>query len=232
MDEAEVSSSAPISAVILAGGRSTRLGRDKAFLQVNGRPLIEQIVDKVAQLSDEVIIVANDLDAYDQFEALVVADVYPGRAALGGIFSGLKAATKRHALVVACDMPFLSLSLLRYMRGLVPGYDVVIPRVGKLTEALHAIYSQDCLPFIERQLRAMDLRISHFFTHVRVRYVDQEEIDLFDPGHLSFFNINSQADLTRAKEILAQGQGHLQSTTQPSSDDRPQSPGPSLCTTR
>ncbi|HJX38608.1 MAG TPA: NTP transferase domain-containing protein, partial [Anaerolineae bacterium] len=70
MDEAEVSSSAPISAVILAGGRSTRLGRDKAFLQVNGRPLIEQIVDKVAQLSDEVIIVANDLDAYDQFEAL------------------------------------------------------------------------------------------------------------------------------------------------------------------
>jgi molybdopterin-guanine dinucleotide biosynthesis protein A len=211
MDEAEVSSSAPISAVILAGGRSTRLGRDKAFLQVNGRPLIEQIVDKVAQLSDEVIIVANDLD---------------------GIFSGLKAATKRHALVVACDMPLLSLSLLRYMRGLAPGYDVVIPRVGTLTEALHAIYSQDCLPFIERQLRAMDLRISHFFTHVRVRYVDQEEIDLFDPGHLSFFNINSQADLARAKEILAQGQGHLQSTTQPSSDDRPQSPGPSLCTTR
>ena len=223
MNEAEVSGSAPISAVILAGGRSTRLGRDKAFLEVNGRPLIERIVDRLAQLSDEVIIVAKDVDAYEPLEALVVADVYPGTAALGGIFSGLKAAGNRHALVVACDMPFLSLSLLRYMRGLAAANDVVIPRLGKLTEALHAIYSQDCLPFIERQLQAVDLKISNLFDHVRVRYVDQKEIDLFDPDHLSFFNINTETDLRRAREMLANGLDLRRSTAKPSSGDRPRS---------
>ncbi len=206
MAEAPDENSKPISAVILAGGRSTRLGRNKAFLEVNSRPLIERIVETVAQLSQEVIIVANEVDSYDQFEALVVGDVYPGRAALGGIFSGLRAATNHRVLVVACDMPFLNLSLLRYMYRLAPQYDVVIPRLGRLTEALHAIYSQDCLPFIQRQLQAGDLRVSHLYPHVRVRYVDRDEIDLFDPDHLSFFNINSQADLARAREILAQEQ--------------------------
>jgi molybdopterin-guanine dinucleotide biosynthesis protein A len=221
MGEAEVSGGGAISAIILAGGRSIRLGRDKAFLEVNDRPLVERIVDTVAQLSDEVIIVANDVDAYEQFEALVVPDVYPGTAALGGVFSGLKAAGNRHALVVACDMPFLSLSLLRYMRSLATAYDVVIPRLGKLTEALHAIYSQDCLPFIEGQLLARDLKISNLFGHVRVRYVDQEEIDLFDPDHLSFFNINTEADLVRAREMLARGPDHFRSANRLASGDRP-----------
>ena len=195
--------SSQLGAVVLAGGRSSRLGRDKAFLRVNGQFLIERIVDRLAQLSDELIIVANEADKYEQFEAAVVGDTYPGKGALGGIYSGLTAATSSHCLVVACDMPFLNLSLLRYMHGMASDYDVVIPRLGKLTEALHAIYSRDCLPFMDDLLHAGDLRIVNFFSHVRVRYVDRDEVDLFDPEHLSFFNINSQADLIRAREIWA-----------------------------
>lgn len=190
----------PISSIILAGGQSARLGKDKAFLEVKGQFLIERIIDRLGQVGEEIIIVANEADRYHQFEAIVVSDVYPGKGALGGIFSGLNRATSHHSLVVACDMPFLNVSLLRYMQGLAAPYDVVIPRMGRLTEALHSIYSQDCLPFIEKQLQAGGLRIVHFFPHVRVRYVEQEETEIFDPEHLSFSNINSEADLERARE--------------------------------
>jgi molybdopterin-guanine dinucleotide biosynthesis protein A len=191
----------PTSAVVLAGGRSSRLGQDKALLRINGQFLIERILEKLAQLSDEVIVVANDIEKYEQFEAVVVGDVFPDKGALGGIYSGLRAATRNRSLVVACDMPFLNLSLLRYMQGLAPRYDVVIPRMGRLTEAVHAIYSRNCLPFIEGQLQGGDLRIISFFPHVHVRYVDRDEMDIFDPEHLSFFNINSQADLNKAREL-------------------------------
>ena len=202
-----------VSSVILAGGRSSRLGQDKAFLEVNGQPLIERIISKLAGLSDEVIVVANDVDKYEHLEALVIGDVYPGKAALGGMFSGLRASTGSHSLVVACDMPFLNMSLLRYMVGLAEQCDVVIPRIGEHVEALHAIYSQSCLPLFERQLLAGDLKITAFFPHVRVRYVDQDEVDIFDPDHLSFFNINSQADLDKAREAWSR-EAHGESVDQ------------------
>ena len=211
------------SAVVLAGGSSSRLGQDKAFLFIDRQLLIERIIEALSQLSDEVIIVADEVDRYEQFEAVVVSDVYPGKGALGGIYSGLKAATGSRSLVVACDMPFLNLSLLRYMQGLASRYDVVIPRTGKLTEALHAFYSRNCLPLIEEQLLAGDLRIIHFFPHVRVRYVDREEIEVFDPEHLSFFNINSQADLEKAREVLGPGQSITPARTYPQGSHPPRS---------
>jgi len=194
----------PISSIVLAGGESSRLGRDKAFLEVKGQFLIESIIERLRQLSQEVIIVANETDRYEEFEATLVSDVYPGKGALGGIYSGVMRASNSYSLVVACDMPFLNLSLLRYMQTLAASYDVVIPRIGHLREALHAIYAKDCLPFMEEQLQQGDLRIIHFFPHVRVRYVEQEEIEVFDPQHLSFFNINTQGDLERAMEIWSQ----------------------------
>jgi molybdopterin-guanine dinucleotide biosynthesis protein A len=194
----------PMSAVILAGGRSSRLGQDKAFLKANGQFLIERIIDRLAQVSEEIIIVTNDVDAYEHLEATVVADVCPGKAALGGIYSGLREATNPHSLVVACDMPFLNVSLLRYLQRFAPAHDVVIPRLGQFTEALHAIYSKSCIPHIERQLQVGNLRITGFFPAVRVAYVAQDEIEVFDPNHLSFFNINSQADLEKAREIWSQ----------------------------
>jgi molybdopterin-guanine dinucleotide biosynthesis protein A len=191
----------PMSGVILAGGRSTRLGQNKAFLEINGQPLIERIADRLAQVCEEIIVVTNEVDEYEHLEAAVVADILPGKGALGGLFSGLKAAGNQHSLVVGCDMPFLNLALLRYMQGFAEAYDVVIPRVGRFVEALHAVYSKSCLPHIERRLQTGDLQITRFLSDVRVGYVEQEEIEVFDPDHLSFFNINSQADLQEACEI-------------------------------
>lgn len=201
MDKGKQEVKHPVSCIILAGGEGKRLATDKAFLRIGGRVLIEGIVEKMARIGDEVIIVTSFPQRHGYLEARLVGDVYPGKGALGGIYSGLKAAHNHHSLVVACDMPFLDLKLLRYMILLSPGQDVVIPRVGGLTEPLHAIYSKECLQPIERLLSAGGRRITDFFPEVRVRYIEEQETKLFDPQHLSFFNINTPADLERARSL-------------------------------
>jgi len=137
--------------------------------------------------------------------ARTVVDLYPGKGSLGGIHAGLTYSTCSHSLAVACDMPFLNLDLLRYMIELSPDFDVVIPRVGDKKEPLHAIYSKDCLWPIETLLEQGDLRITGFFDAMRVRYVDEDEIDRFDPKHLSFLNVNTQDDLARARRLAEPG---------------------------
>ncbi len=198
------SSVSATSAIVLAGGGSSRLGRNKAFLEVKGQLLLERIIRRLQEVSEEIIIVASEADRYREFEATVIGDAYPGTGSLGGIYTGVKQASNSHSLVVACDMPFLDPSLLRYIQTLSPSYDVVMPRIGQHTEALHAVYSQACIPFMEKQLQNGDLRIIHFLPQVRVRYVEQEEIEIFDPEHLSFFNINTEADVEKARQIWSQ----------------------------
>ena len=190
-----------ISCIVLAGGEGKRLATDKAFLRIGGRVLIEGIVEKMARIGDEVIIVTNSPQKYGHLEARLVGDVAPGKGSLGGIYSGLRAARSEYSLVVACDMPFLDLRLLRYMILLSPGQDVVIPRVGELTEPLHAIYSKRCLQPIERVLAGGGRRIIEFFPDVHVRYIEEQEIKLFDPQCLSFFNVNTPADLEKARNL-------------------------------
>ncbi|MEA3345751.1 MAG: molybdenum cofactor guanylyltransferase [Chloroflexota bacterium] len=189
-----------ITAIILAGGRSRRLGLDKSLLRLDDETLLEATVKKVATLSDEVIVAGGPFP-YPLPGARLVADIYHGCGPLGGIHAGLAAASNFHSLVVACDMPFLNIRLLRYIVKRASGYDVVIPRLGTYLEPLHAIYSRDCLKSIERQIEAGNFRVSDLLSEVRVCYVEGDEIERFDPQHLSFFNINTPEDLERAEEI-------------------------------
>src|SRR5690606_7435248 len=122
--------------------------------------------------------------------ARLMSDERPGEGSLMGVYSGLAAARYPFALAVACDMPFLQPALLRYLLGLAPGHDVVIPRLGGLLEPLHAVYARTCLPAMAGLLAQGRRRIIAFFDQVRIRYVDEPEIDRFDPQHLSFLNIN------------------------------------------
>jgi molybdopterin-guanine dinucleotide biosynthesis protein A len=135
----------------------------------------------------------------------VALDIYPGKGSLGGIFSGLIAAQEDWGLVVACDMPFLNLELLRYMMSLSEDTDAVVPVLEGRPEPTHALYSRDCLPHIEERLKVDDLKIAGFFDAVRVKYVLEEDIARFDSDYLSFFNINSQPDLDKALALVAQG---------------------------
>lgn len=131
-----------------------------------------------------------------------VEDYIPGMGPLGGIYTGLSEASSFHSLVVACDMPFLNRSLLEYMVELAPSYDFIVPRVKGELEPLHAVYSKNCLEPMARRLRRGELRIIGFAEEVRVRIVEEAEMDRFDPEHLSFFNINTADDLRRARELL------------------------------
>jgi molybdopterin-guanine dinucleotide biosynthesis protein A len=193
-----------ISAIVLAGGQSSRLGIDKAFLLLDGQPLVARTVHKLSALSDDLIVVANDPTRYEALAlpARLVPDDRPGEGSLMGIYSGLKAARYRNALVVACDMPFLNLTLLGYMLPLADGYDVVIPRLRGLLEPLHAIYGQACLPHMARLLECGRRQIIAFLDEVRVRYVEEPEIDRFDPLHLSFVNVNTLGDWERIQGLL------------------------------
>jgi molybdopterin-guanine dinucleotide biosynthesis protein A len=194
-----------VSGIILAGGQSRRLGIDKAFLPILGQPLVARTVQKLAALSDDVIVVTNQPALYTalRLPARLVRDELPGQGALMGIYSGMKAAHHPQALVVACDMPFLSLPLLRHMTTLAAEYDVVIPELDGMFEPLHAVYGRACLQPMARLLAAGEHQIIAFFPEVRVRVIDQREIDAFDPDRLSLLNVNTREDWERAQIILA-----------------------------
>ena len=191
-----------VSTIILAGGKSRRLGTDKALLEFEGQPIIGRVLKRLRRLSDDVIIVAKDTAAYAQFGARLATDVYPGHGALVGLHAGLRAARHPSALAVACDMPFLDLRLLRFMIVAGKAYDVVMPRIGGLPEPLHALYRVErCLPAIEQSLDSGQFKMTSFLPRLRVRYLEQHEVDLLDPERLSFFNVNTPEDWQRGQEL-------------------------------
>jgi molybdopterin-guanine dinucleotide biosynthesis protein A len=196
-----------ISAVILAGGMSTRLGRDKSLLPLGGEPLLSRVAHRLSALSDDVIVVTNDADRYEPLAlpARLIPDERPGVGALMGLYSGLRVTRHEYSLAVACDMPFLNLSLLDHMVQLAPDYDVVVPRVDGYVEPLHAVYGKGCLPAMERRLARGQRRIISFFQDVRVCYIERAEVERFDPRHLSFVNVNTPQDWARVQGLSGEG---------------------------
>ncbi|MFN8456993.1 MAG: molybdenum cofactor guanylyltransferase [Anaerolineae bacterium] len=191
-----------ISIAILAGGQSRRMGQDKAFLPVGGRPVIERVIAAVTPLTDDLFISANTPDKFAPYGLSVVPDVYPDKAALGGIYSVIGAARHGHVLVVACDLPFLNVALLQHLIDLASTADVIAPLIQPpQPETLHAVYSRNCLLPIQKRLLANQLRVIGFFEDVSVRYVGREEVAQFDPNFHSFINMNTPQDWQRVQEL-------------------------------
>lgn len=197
-----------VSAIILAGGQSRRLGIDKTALRIDGKTLLERTADLLAGICCEVVIVTSTTQPNVQMPARVVSDLIPGKGVLGGIYTGLATIMFPYTVVVGADMPFLNRALLEYLVSLVPQYDAVVPVISGQAEPLHAVYSRVCLEPIKRQLEAQGVpRVVSFFGDVRVRNVAKNEMTPYDPELLSLFNINMPDDLERARTILrARGQ--------------------------
>jgi molybdopterin-guanine dinucleotide biosynthesis protein A len=193
-----------LSVAVLAGGQSRRMGQDKAWLPVGGRPVIERVLERVLPLSDDVTLITNTPDQYRHLGHPMVSDVYPGKGSLGGIYTAIHAARYAHCVVVACDMPFLNADLVRYLVSLRSGFDVVIPRIQDFPETLHAVYGLNCLEPIRRRLLADQLKIIGFFDDVQVRYVERDEVARFDPTFRSFLNMNTPADWERLQQLAAE----------------------------
>lgn len=198
-----------MSSIILAGGHGSRLGQDKSFLVVAGERLLQRTVDRLSQLDEEIILVLAQGQADPQLRSPrgarveTARDLYHNKGPLVGIYSGLKVSSQDYGIAVACDMPFLNIELLRYMASLIPGFEIVIPRIGHMVEPLHAVYSKNCLQSMEGMMKEGNLKLDILLKRVRVRYLEETEIDLFDPERLSFFNINTPDDLVRAEQIMS-----------------------------
>jgi len=196
-----------VAAIILAGGKSTRLGREKAAETLRGRSLLQRVMDRLDGLADEfVVVTAAGQELPPVFASrpiTFVEDAYPESGPLGGVCTGLSSMGAPRALTVACDMPLLRPALLRALLRFAPGHDAVVPMNDGLPEPLCAVYAASCLPAIEAQLTADSFKMTGFFDAVDVRYVEPAEWQRFDPDGLSFFNLNSEADLRRAEQLLA-----------------------------
>jgi molybdenum cofactor guanylyltransferase len=195
----------PLTVAILAGGQSARMGTDKAFVRVLGRPLIEDILAQLSGLGAETLIITNRPADYAYLGVPLFEDVRPGKGALGGLYSAVYCAAQPHVLAVACDMPFVVRPLLDHLLSLAPEADAVVPRLAGEAEPFRAVYSRACLPAMEAALDAGKMRVISFFGAVRVRWVDEPELDRFDPRHLSFFNVNTPADLETARRLADTG---------------------------
>jgi len=187
-----------ITGVILAGGRSSRYGRNKALVEMNGIRLIERVIGVMEPLFEHLIIITNTPRDYAYLELPMVEDVIKGLGPIGGVFTGLQTLSDEAGFFVACDMPFLNGKLIRHMMYVMEDFDVVVPKVDWKIEALHAIYSKRCIPAIKELIDRQDYQIIKFFQSVRVRYLNKEEIRDFDPELRSFFNVNRPEELLKA----------------------------------
>ena len=194
-----------VTGVIQAGGKSTRMGGEpKALLELGGRRIIERVLDAVRPVVDDVLIVTNTPDLYGFLGVPMVPDAYPEHGSLGGIFTGLAAASGDAVFTVACDMPFLHRDVARLLVDRAGQGDVVIPRVGEQLETLHAVYGKACLPAIEARLRAGRLKIVGFFPDVRVVEIPEAEIARHRAPDVVFMNVNTPEELARAHTLAAE----------------------------
>jgi molybdopterin-guanine dinucleotide biosynthesis protein A len=197
-----------LTVAIQAGGQSTRMGEDKALKSFLGRPLIQRVVDRMTPIADEIIVTTNHPDDYTFLNLRLVPDLKPGRGSLGGLYTALFSARHPVVAVVACDMPFASPSLFEAAHRLLveEKADVVIPKTDEGYEPIHAIYRRAaCIPAIEFAIDAGQWKVIAWFPQVKVRTLTLEEIRLYDPSGLAFWNLNTPEEFAEA-ERRASGQ--------------------------
>ncbi|MHC4538923.1 MAG: molybdenum cofactor guanylyltransferase, partial [Planctomycetota bacterium] len=163
----------PATAIILAGGDSTRMGQDKTMLPIDGRPMIEHIHEQLRPHFSKMLISSNKPCIHDFLGATVVPDEVTGKGPLMGIASALRASADEVNFVIACDMPGIDIGLVKAMLRQARDYDAVVPTVGpRLHEPLFAVYRKSALSAIEEVLRSGSNRVVDAFGHCKVRYVD------------------------------------------------------------
>jgi molybdopterin-guanine dinucleotide biosynthesis protein A len=193
------------SLAIIAGGQSRRMGRDKAFVDLAGKTLIERVIELSADLGQaETILITNKPAQYAHLGLPMYRDILPNKGSLGGIYTALVQAQSSDVLALACDMPFVNSGLLRYMiEQMDDDSDIVVPRVDGYPQGLHATYKKTCIAPIAEQLAADRLKIIRFYARMRVRYLDEPEYAPFDRDGRCFANLNTPEELAGAELLLS-----------------------------
>ncbi len=194
-----------MTAIILAGGNSTRMGENKAFLQIDGAPIIARIHTLVTELFEEVLIVTNEKDLFKNFQARVYRDLLPDKGALGGLYTGVFFSSFEYSFCVACDMPFIRRSLVEFLIRNTKDEDAIVPRTSDGLQPLHAIYSKTCLEAMRTVIDQGKYKIIDFYDLVKLKIIEESDFLHLDPLRESFINVNTPEELLlikKAKESL------------------------------
>ncbi len=188
------------AAAILAGGRATRFdGRDKSALAFGAERVLDRQIAVLRQVVDALLIVTNRPERYDGLDVPVVTDAVPGAGALGGLYTALVASPAPQTLVVACDMPFLTVPFLRFLADAGRDVDLAIPRTAAGYEPLCASYARACVGPVHARLEAGRFKLADLVTaDLRVRALGPEALAPFDPDRTLFINVNTPDDYARA----------------------------------
>jgi molybdopterin-guanine dinucleotide biosynthesis protein A len=194
-----------MTGAILAGGRSTRMGTNKALLEFGGLRLIEGLLRKIRPLFPEVLIIANESAPYADLNVTVLPDRIPDKGSLGGIYTAVHHSSFPQTFCIACDMPLADSAVIAYLCDRAKGYDVVVPRTEDGYQPLHAVYGKSCLPRMETMIRAESLKIDRLFPSVRVRTIESAELRALDPSLRCFVNVNTREELVAAMRLTDEG---------------------------
>ena len=190
-----------MTGIILSGGKSSRMGANKAFLHVGGERLIDRTVRIFKEIFSEVILVTNNpLDYLDQ-DCTIATDIIKGKGPLGGIYTGLFHASHERIFMAACDMPFLNRAFIEYIMDHCADFDIVVPELPDGLQPLHAIYSRRCLPAIKRLIDKDQLKITGFYKGLKKLTIPEDVTKRFDPKGMMFINVNTEADLERISSL-------------------------------
>lgn len=193
-----------VTGVLLAGGKSRRMGEDKRYLVVGEQTLLERGLGVLRSIFQEVLVViAQDSPPLD-VTATVVRDLVPDCGSLGGLYTGLTRATTPYIFIVACDMPFLDPAVISQFISQTATEDIVMAKLATRLHPMHALYGKRCLPVVEQMIRARQLRIQEMVSHpsLRVRYVTEADLFTIDPSGRSFQNVNTPDDLEAARSLF------------------------------
>ncbi|MBP1709717.1 MAG: molybdopterin-guanine dinucleotide biosynthesis protein [Deltaproteobacteria bacterium] len=189
-----------MTGVILAGGESTRMGKNKAFIEINGQRIIDRTVFLFREIFDDVLLVTNTPLDYLELNVKIVTDLVPGKGSLGGVYTGLFFSSSPKAFFVGCDMPFLDRRVIHYFLSLAPTADIVVQRTKDYWEPLHAIYPRTLLKPIERLFQQGELTIFKAYQGMKVREVSEEELKPYDPDLHTLSNFNTPEELKNLLE--------------------------------
>jgi molybdopterin-guanine dinucleotide biosynthesis protein A len=193
-----------MTAAVLAGGQSRRMGQDKANVEIVGRTMLERVIERLSPLFGSLMIIGGESDPGDSCTVPVHPDLRPRMGSLGGIYTAVVLSPTEHVFCAACDMPFIGKEVVEHLIRLAgEGCDAVVPRIGGELEPLCALYSRNVRSVVERDLDCGVRRIKTTLSSLRVRVVEEEELIALDPELNTFFNINTPEDLEKARTIAA-----------------------------
>lgn len=184
-----------VSAFIIAGGKSSRFGQDKTLYLYKGKPLIEHVLSVLVTVFSDIAIVTNETEKFQYLNLPLYTDIIPDAGPIGGLHSALKNSRTERIFICASDLPYIRPEPIQYMISVAAEFDIVVPYINNYYEALHAIYSKNCVNRIEKHIKESNNKVINLYQHFQLRTVAEDEIGEYIVADHTFRNINYAVDL-------------------------------------